>query len=131
MGVKQTQDQELLKNIKLTGQTSSGDVQTLDIDVKKQPSKLNIEAEQEHILIKLLNGVDIEINAHFIKQDYPTDKEKFLFMLGEACYGAMFKFSEFNPEEIETLEQRGKLFENFMQELTKDVKLYRKLNKKI
>lgn len=39
MGVKQTQDQELLKNIKLTGQTSSGDVQTLDIDVKKTTVK--------------------------------------------------------------------------------------------
>lgn len=125
---KQTRAQEILKNIKLTGQTSSGDAQTLDTEVKNQPSKLNIEAEQEHILINLLNGVDIEINAHFIKQDFPTDKEKILFMLGEACYGAMFKFSEFKLEEIETLEQRGKLFENFMQELTKDVKLYRKLN---
>lgn len=123
-----TKSQELLKNVNLTGQTSSGDAQTLDTEVKDQPSKMNIEAEQEHILINLLNGVDIEINAHFNKQDVPTDKEKFLFMLGEACYGAMFKFSEFKPEEIETLEQRGKLFENFMQELTKDVKLYRKLN---
>lgn len=128
MGVKHTQAQELSKNIKLTGQTPSGDSQTLDTEVKDQPEKLNIEAEQEYILINLLNGVDIEINAHFIKQDFPTDKEKFLFMLGEACYGAMFKFSEFKLEEIETPEQRGKLFENFMQELTKDVKLYRKLN---
>lgn len=128
MVVKETQAQELLKNIKLTGQTSSGDAQTLDIEVKEQPSKLNIEAEEEHILINLLNGVDIEINAHFINQDFPTDKEKFLFMLGEACYGAMFKFSEFKIEEIETPEQKGVLFENFMQELTKDVKLYRKLN---
>lgn len=125
---KQTRAQEILKNIKLTGQTSSGDTQTLDTETKNQPLKLNIEAAQEHILINLLNGVDIEINAHFIKQDFPTDKEKFLFMLGEACYGAMFKFSEFKLEEIETPEQRGKLFENFMQELTKDVKLYRKLN---
>lgn len=125
---KQTRAQEILKNIKLTGQMSSGDAQTLDTEVKDQPSKLNIEAAQEHILINLLNGVDIEINAHFIKQDFPTDKEKFLFMLGEACYGAMFKFSEFKLEEIETPEQRGKLFENFMEELTKDVKLYRKLN---
>lgn len=125
---KQTRAQEILKNIKLTGQTSSGDTQTLDTEAKNQPLKLNIEAAQEHILINLLNGVDIEINAHFIKQDFPTDKEKFLFMLGEACYGAMFKFSEFKLEEIETPEQRGKLFENFMQELTKDVKLYRKLN---
>ncbi|WP_338954988.1 hypothetical protein VNN38_08650 [Lactococcus petauri] len=128
MGVKHTQAQELLKNIKLTGQTPSGDAQTLDTEVKDQPSKLNIEAEQEYILINLLNGVDIEINARFIKQDVPTDKEKFLFMLGAACYGAMFKFSEFKLEEIETEEQRGKLFENFMQELTKDFKTYRKSN---
>lgn len=123
-----TKSQEYLKNIKLAGQTTSGDAQILDIEVKNQPSKLNIEAEQEHILINLLNGVDIEINAHFIKQDVPTDKEKFLFMLGAACYGGMFKFSEFKLEEIETAEQRGKLFETFMQELTKDFKTYRKLN---
>lgn len=128
MGLKQTQAQEFLKNIKLKGQTPSGDSQTLETEVKDQPSKLNIEAEQEHILINLLNGVEIEINAHFIKQDVPTDKEKFLFMLGEACYGAMFKFSEFKLEEIETAEQKGKLFEDFMQELTKDVRTYRKLN---
>jgi len=123
-----TKSQKFLKNIKLAGKTTSGDAQILDTEVKVQPSKLNIEAEQEHILINLLNGGDIEINAHFLKQDFPTDKEKFLFMLGEACYGAMFKFSEFKLEEIETLEQKGKLFENFMQELTKDVKTYRKLN---
>lgn len=44
---KQTRAQKILKNIKLTGQTSSGDAQTLDTEVKNQPSKLNIEAEQE------------------------------------------------------------------------------------
>lgn len=116
MGVKQTQDQELLKNIKLTGQTSSGDVQTLDIDVKKQPSKLNIEAEQEHILINKLNETGIEIKARFIEQDVPTDKAKFLFMLGEACYAAAFKYYE--PSE-----QR---FETFMSNLTEAVKTYHK-----
>ena len=124
---KQTRVQEILKNIKLAGKTTSGDAQIIDIEVKNQPSKLNIEAEQEHILINLLNGVGIEINAHFIKQDFPTDKEKFLFMLGEACYGAMFKFSEFKLEEIETLEQRRELFDDFMQELTKVVRTYHRL----
>ena len=51
-------------------------------------------------------------------------------MLGEACYGAMFKFSEFKSEEIETPEQRERLFNGFMHELTATVKKYHRLNQK-
>jgi hypothetical protein len=58
---KKTKAQELLKNIKLIGQTPSGDTQFIDTEVKVQPPKLNIEAEQEHILINKLNGAGIEI----------------------------------------------------------------------
>lgn len=115
---KRKMAQKLLNNIKLTGQPPSGCTQTLDTKVKVQPSKLNIEAEQEYILINKLNETGIEIKARFIEQDVPTDKAKFLFMLGEACYAAAFKYYE--PSE-----QR---FETFMSDLTEAVKTYHKPN---
>lgn len=127
---KQTKAQELLSNVKLTGQTSSGGAQNLDTEVKVQSPKLNIEAEQEYILINKLSETGIEIKARFITQEIPTDKEKFLFMLGEACYAAMFEFHEAKSEEIKTSEQKKSLFDSFMQELTETVKIYHQLNSK-
>lgn len=115
---KQTKTQEILKNVKLTGQGSSGSVQNLNTEVKVQSSKLKIEAEQEYILINKLNEAGVEIKARFIEQDVPTDKSKFLFMLGEACYAAALKYYE--PSE--------QTFETFMAELTETVKKYHKIN---
>jgi hypothetical protein len=117
---KQTKTQEILKNVKLTGQVPSGEVQTLNTEVKVQPPKLKlkIEAEQEYILINKLNEAGIEIKARFIEQDVPTDKAKFLFMLGETCYAAALKYYE--PSE--------QTFETFMAELTETVKKYHKIN---
>lgn len=115
---KQTEAQEILKQVKLTGQAPSGAVQTLKTETKVQPPKLKIEAEQEYILINKLNEAGIEIKARFIDQDVPTDKVKFLFMLGEACYAAALKYYE--PSE--------QTFETFMAELTETVKKYHKIN---
>ena len=115
---KQTKTQEILKNVKLTGQAPSGAVQTLKTETKVQVPKLNIEAEQEYILINKVNEAGIEIKARFIEQNVPTDKEKFLFMLGEACYAAALKYYE--PSE--------QTFETFMAELTETVKKYHKIN---
>lgn len=114
---KQNEAQEILKQVKLTGQAPLGAVKTLKTETKVQPPKLKIEAEQEYILINKVNESSIEIKARFIEQDVPTDKAKFLFMLGEACYAAAFKYYE--PSE-----QR---FETFMSDLTKAVKTYHKL----
>lgn len=113
----QTKAQEILRNVKLTGQTQLGDTQALDIEVNVQSPKLKIEAEQEYILINKLTEAGIEIKARFIEQDVPTEKAKFLFMLGEACYATAFKY-------YEPTEQR---FETFMSNLTEAVKTYHKL----
>ena len=75
-----------------------------------------------------MSEAGIEIKARFIDEEMPTDKAKFLFMLGEACYAATFKFYAPESEEVETSEQREKLFENFMEDLTETVKAYHKLN---
>lgn len=89
---------------------------------------MSIEAEQEYILINKLSEAGIEIKARFIDEKIPTDKAKFLFILGEACYAATFKFYASKSEEVETSEQKEKLFENFMEDLTSAVKNYHKLN---
>lgn len=75
-----------------------------------------------------MSEADIEIKTRFIDEEMPTDKAKFLFMLGEACYAATFKFYASKSEEVETSEQREKLFKNFMEDLTSAVKKYHKLN---
>lgn len=115
---KQTKAQEILRKVKLTGEAPSGAVQTLNTEIKVQPPKLKIDAEQEYILINKLNEAGIEIKARFIEQNVPTDKAKFLFMLGEACYAAASKYYE--PSE--------QTFETFMAELTEAVKKYHKIN---
>lgn len=120
--------QELLKKVVLIGQTASGETQSLEAEVRGESSLLSIEAEQEYILINKLSEAGIEIKARFIDEEMPTDKAKFLFMLGEACYAATFKFYAPESEEVETSEQRKKLFENFMEDLTEAVKAYHKLN---
>ena len=114
--------------VELTGQTASGETQSLEAEVRGDASPLSIEAEQEYILINKLSEAGIEIKARFIDEEIPTDKAKFLFMLGEACYAATFKFYAPESEEVETSEQREKLFENFMEDLTEAVKDYHKLN---
>lgn len=128
MAEKKTQ--EFLKEVKLTGQTNSGEIRTLDTEVKVQSSKVKIEAEQEYILINKLSEAGIEIKARFMDEGIPTDKAKFLFMFGEACYAAAFKFYASKSDEVETSEQREKLFENFMGDLTERVKIYHRLDKK-
>jgi hypothetical protein len=127
MTTKNTQADKILSAFKITGRTASGNKQKLDTEVKVQSPKLNIEAEQEYILINKLNKAGVEIKARFIDEELPTDKAKFLFMLGETCYGAAFKFYEGVPKEIATKEQKEKMFKNFMQELTETVLTYRRL----
>jgi hypothetical protein len=127
--MEEKKTQELLKRVELTGQTASGETQSLEAEVKDDASPLSIEAEQEYILINKLSEAGIEIKARFIDEGFPTDKEKFLFMLGEACYAATFKFYAPKSEEVETSEQREKLFESFMGDLTERVKSYHRLEK--
>ena len=59
----------------------------------------------------------VEIKGQFFNEKKPTEKEKLLFLIGEACYAAAFRINEPKPEDIETLEQRRELFDDFMQEL--------------
>ena len=127
--MEEKKTQELLKRVELTGQTASGETQSLEAEVKDDASPLSIEAEQEYILINKLSEAGIEIKARFIDEEMPTDKAKFLFMLGEACYAATFKFYAPKSEEVETSEQREKLFESFMGDLTERVKSYHRLEK--
>lgn len=77
-----------------------------------------------------MSEADIEIKARFIDEEMLTDKAKFLFMLGEACYAATFKFYAPKSEEVGTSEQKEKLFENFMEDLTEAVKAYHTLGEK-
>lgn len=128
--MEEKKTQELLKKIELTGQTASGETQSLEAEVKGDASPLSIEAEQEYILINKLSEAGIEIKSRFIDEDIPTDKAKFLFMLGEACYATTFKFYAPKSEEVETSEQKEKIFENFMEDLTEAVKAYHTLGEK-
>ncbi|MFK4957406.1 hypothetical protein ACI1TR_05035 [Lactococcus garvieae] len=75
---------------------------------------------------KLEGGV--EIKGQFINENKLTEKEKLLFIIGEACYAAAFNINAPRPEEVVTSEQKKELFENFMQSLTSTVKNYHKLN---
>lgn len=108
---KNTQVDEILSAIKITGQTTP----ELDTEISIQSPKLKIEAEQEYILINKLNEAGVEIKVRFIDEELPIEKAKFFFMLGEGCCGAAFKFYEVVPEEIVTKEQKEKMFKNFMQ----------------
>lgn len=69
----------------------------------------------------------VEIKGQFTNEKKPTEKEKLLFLIGEACYAAAFNINEPKPEEIKTSEQKSSFFDNFMQELTKVVKTYHRL----
>lgn len=47
----------------------------------------------------------VEIKGQFANEKNPTEKEKLLFLIGEACYAAAFNINEPKPEEIKTSEQ--------------------------
>lgn len=70
----------------------------------------------------------VEIKGQFVNENKPTEKEKLLFLIGEACYAAAFNINAPRPEAVATSEQKKELFENFMQSLTNTVKTYHKLN---
>ncbi|MEQ7309506.1 hypothetical protein ABQD49_04170 [Lactococcus petauri] len=123
MGVKQTQAQAYLNNFSIQGKTPTGQAQKLKTQVIDQ----NKKNSEEFLLIKHKPEGGVEIKGQFTNEKKPTEKEKLLFLIGEACYAAAFRINELKPEEIETLEQRRELFDDFMQELTKVVKTYHRL----
>lgn len=101
------------------GQTQQ--LKTQVIDQKKKNS-------EEFLLIKHRPEGGVEIKGQFINEKKPTEKEKLLFLIGEACYAAAFNINAPRPEAFATSEQKKELFENFMQSLTNTVKTYHKLN---
>ncbi|MDG6112236.1 MULTISPECIES: hypothetical protein [Lactococcus] len=125
MGVKQTQAQTYLNNLSIQGQTKKGKTQELKTQVIDQ-NKKNLS---EFLLIKHKPEGGVEIKGQFINDKKPTEKEKLLFLIGEACYAAAFNINALRPEEVATSEQKKELFENFMKSLTSTVKNYHKLDK--
>jgi hypothetical protein len=128
---KQTQAQDVLSDFKITGQTASGQTQKLAAEVKKHPSKLRIEAEQEYVLINKLNEAGVEVKARFIEDEIPTDREKLLYMIGEACYAIALQYDQLNTElqeecipSIDLASQNKTRYESFMHDLTETVKKY-------
>lgn len=124
MGVKQTQAQTYLNNLSIQGQTKKGQTQQLKTQVIDQ----NKKNSDEFLLIQHKHEGGVEIKGQFINEKKPTEKEKLLFLIGEACYAAAFNINALRPEEVATSEQKKKIFENFMQSLTSTVKNYHKLN---
>ncbi|MFK4910642.1 hypothetical protein C9I44_05570 [Lactococcus garvieae] len=125
MGVKQTQAQTYLNNLSIQGQTKKGQTQQLKTQVIDQ----NKKNSDEFLLIKHKPEGGVEIKGQFINEKKPTEKEKLLFLIGEACYAAAFNINAPRPEEVATSEQKKELFENFMKSLTSTVKNYHKLDK--
>lgn len=124
MGVKQTQAQAYLNNLSIQGQTQKGQTQQLKTQVIVHDKKNS----EEFLLIKHKSEGGVEIKGQFINEKKPTEKEKLLFLIGEACYAAAFNINAPRPEAVATSEQKKELFENFMQSLTNTVKTYHKLN---
>lgn len=125
MGVKQTQAQTYLNNLSIQGQTKKGQAQQLKTQVIDQ----NKKKSDEFLLIKHKPEGGVEIKGQFINEKKPTEKEKLLFLIGEACYAAAFNINAPRPEEVATSEQKKELFENFMKSLTSTVKNYHELDK--
>lgn len=125
MGIKQTQAQAYLNNLSIQGQTKTGQTQQLKTQVIDQ----NKKNSDEFLLIKHKPEGSVEIKGQFINEKKPTEKEKLLFLIGEACYAAAFNINAPRPEEVATSEQMKELFENFMKSLTSTVKNYHKLDK--
>ncbi|WP_285007240.1 hypothetical protein [Lactococcus garvieae] len=125
MGVKQTQAQAYLNNLSIQGKTPSGQAQKLKTQVIDQ----NKKNSEEFLLIKHKPEGGVEIKGQFTNEKKPTEKEKLLFLIGEACYAAAFNINAPRPEEVATPEQKKELFENFMNSLTNTVEIYHKLDK--
>lgn len=115
--------QAYLNNLSIKGKTPTGKAQKLKTQVIDQ----NLKKSEEFLLIKHKPEGGVEIKGQFFNEKKPTEKEKLLFLIGEACYAASFKINEPRPEEIETLEQRREFFDDFMQEVTNVVKTYHRL----
>ncbi|MFK4855054.1 hypothetical protein [Lactococcus petauri] len=125
MGVKQTQSQAYLNNLNIQGKTPTGQAQKLKTQVIDQ----NKKNSEEFLLIKHKPEGGVEIKGQFTNEKKPTEKEKLLFLVGEACYAAAFNINTPRPEEVATPEQKKELFENFMHSLTNTVEIYHKLDK--
>lgn len=123
MGVKQTQAQAYLNNLNTQGITLTGQTRNLKIHALEPKNKVL----EDSLLIKHKIEGGVEIKSQFTKEGKKTEKEKLLFLIGEACYAAAFNINEPNPEEVKTTEQKRDFFDNFMQELTKVVKTYHRL----
>lgn len=125
MGVKQTQAQAYLNNLSIQGKTPTGQAQKLKTQVIDQ----NKKNSEEFLLIKHKPEGGVEIKGQFTNEKKPTEEEKLLFLVGEACYAAAFNINAPRPEEVATPEQKKELFENFMHTLTNTVEIYHKLDK--
>ena len=127
MGVKQTQAQAqaYLNNLSIQGKTPTGQAQKLKTQVIDQ----NKKNSEEFLLIKHKPEGGVEIKGQLTNEKKPTEKEKLLFLIGEACYAAAFNIHAPRPEEVATPEQKKELFENFMYSLTNTVEIYHKLDK--
>lgn len=123
MGLKQTQAQAYLNNLSIQGITPTGQTRNLKTQALEQKNKVL----EDSLLIKHKIEGGVEIKGQFTKEGKTTEKEKLLFLIGEACYAAAFNINEPKPEEIKTSEQKRDFFDNFMQELTKVVKTYHRL----
>lgn len=124
MGVKQTQAQAYLNNLSIQGITPTGQTRTLKTQALEQKNKVL----EDSLLIKHKIEGGVEIKGQFTKEGKATEKEKLLFLIGEACYAAAFNINEPKSEEIKTSEQKRDFFDNFMQELTKVVKTYHRFD---
>ncbi|MDT2620890.1 hypothetical protein P7D33_08635 [Lactococcus petauri] len=125
MGVKQTQAQAYLNNLSIQGQTQKGQTQQLKTQVIDQ----NKKNSEDFLLITHKPEGGAEIKGQFTNEKKTTEKEKMLFLIGEACYAAAFHINAPRPEVVLTPEQKKELFENFMQSLTNTVETYHKLDK--
>lgn len=115
-----TQAQAYLNQLKLEGQTATGQVKVLKVTAIPQPKK----SLEEYLLIRHQAEGGVEIKGKFIEDKHPTEKEKLLFLLGEACYAVAFHTHDFKPEEVVSLAEKEKVFDDFMRALTKTVKTY-------
>ncbi|WP_341485212.1 hypothetical protein VNN41_11345 (plasmid) [Lactococcus garvieae] len=118
----QTQAQAYLNRFKVQGKTLEGQEKMLDA---KAIGKNQFE---EFILIKHKAEGGVEIKGQFLNDVKPTEEEKLLFLIGEACYAAAMKYTEPSHHISQIPGSKTVSFEAFMRNLTDTVKKYHKIN---
>lgn len=122
-GQKQTQAQAYLNRLKVQGKTLEGQEKMLDAKAVRK------NQFEEFILIKHKAEGGVEIKGQFMNDAKPTEEEKLLFLIGEACYATSLKYTEQNTGGSQMSGSKAKIFEAFMKNLTDTVKKYHKLEK--